>query len=228
MNGYQHGLGRIYEPDDRDLRFPMSAVLADVEPPIRRYWYANSIWLDQGEAPHCVEYAWHHWASDGPVIQARGQLWQPGLVYAEAQREDEIPSEDYDGTTVRGGAKVLQRLGYISSYHWAWDLPTVIHALRTTGPVVAGTLWYSSMFFPNARGEVRIPAVASPVGGHAWLLDGVNVAKGEVRAKNSWGRGWGDRGFFRMSFDTLERLIHEDGEMCLAVEARPVVLADRV
>lgn len=218
--GYPHGLGRILAPDDRDRLFPMSAVLQEPDRPrTRRFWYANSIWLDQGETPQCVEYAWHHWASDGPVTQARGQLWNPGLVYNQAQQEDGFPMP-HDGTSVRAGAQVLQRMGYIGAYHWAFDLETVLLALITTGPVVMGTLWYSSMFSPVYDGTVFINAGAAVVGGHAWLLDGVNLDTEEVRAKNSWGRSWGDRGFFRMSFGTLERLIREDGEACLATEVK--------
>jgi C1A family cysteine protease len=56
------------------------------------------------------------------------------------------------------------------------------------------------------------------VGGHAYLINGMDVKRGLARGKNSWGRGWGKAGAFRIPLDDLDRLIREDGEACLALE----------
>lgn len=140
----------------------------------------------------------------------------PAILYNEAQKVDEWPGEDYDGTSVRAGAKILKSKGYISSYAWAWDLETTIQALLTAGPVVVGTTWLYDMFFPNEKGIIK--ASGEIMGGHAYLLDGVNVNKQLFRIKNSWGRQWGYKGFAYISFNDMEKLILDDGEVCLAQE----------
>lgn len=217
----EHGLGRRHAPDPRDTSFPMRPLLAApiTEAPPTRYWNANGWWGDQRSTPQCVAYAWTHWLEDGPVMQpGKGPIVPPATLYAEAQKVDEWPGEDYEGTSVRAGAKALQDRGLVESYHWAWDAETVLQAVLTTGPVVMGTNWYDSMFDTDAQGMVRISGAIA--GGHAWLIDGASRYRGVVRAKNSWGRDWGRRGFFWLSMETLERLIHEDGEAALAIEVR--------
>jgi C1A family cysteine protease len=140
----------------------------------------------------------------------------PGHVYREAQKVDEWPGEDYSGTSVRAGAKVLQALGFIASYHWAYDVETVVQAVLERGPVVVGTSWYRDMFLPDASGLVTPSGPL--VGGHAYVLNGTNRKTGLFRAKNSWGRSWGKGGAFWLSYETLERLLHESGEACIALE----------
>jgi hypothetical protein len=134
------------------------------------------------------------------------------------QLNDGIPGEDYAGTTVRAGAKVLADQGYISEYYWAWDLETIIDTVTRLGPVVVGTNWYPSMWSPDQLGIVKIEG--SLAGGHAYLIDGANRNRGMARCKNSYSKNWGINGRFWMPFEVLERLLNEGGEACIAVEAR--------
>jgi hypothetical protein len=67
---------------------------------------------------------------------------------------------------------------------------------------------------------VRIVQNASVAGGHAYLLRGVDTRRALARCSNSWGDSWGLSGEFLLPFRDLERLIHEDGEACAAVEKR--------
>jgi hypothetical protein len=127
-----------------------------------------------------------------------------------------ITGNSYDGTSVRAGAKVLQNAGFISIYNWAWDLNTTINSILTLGPVVAGTWWTRDMFYPDKNGIIS--ANGDKIGGHAYLLDGVNIERKIFRIKNSWGRNWGKNGFAYISFDDMEKLILDDGEICLATE----------
>lgn len=217
----EFGLGRLQATDLRDTAHPMLlSAPAAAEDITNRWktWWDGTFWPDQGETSQCVEYAWHNFMSTRPVNSPnKAPFWEYGSVYASAQRDyDEWEGEDYDGTSVRAGAKALQALGLISGYRWAWDLETVVRHALFEGPVVMGTNWYTSMFYPNTSGIVEVRG--SVEGGHAYAITGVNTRTGLARCKQTWGRGWGKLGRFWIKFDDLARLIDEDGEACIATE----------
>lgn len=225
MTKTNRGLGRLHIPDSRDERFLLRNVLPKAEPRLtHRYWWPSGWWGDQGYTPQCVAYAWMHWLEDGPITHAprgigEGPVLDPRLVYREAQRVDQWPGESYDGTSVRAGAKVLQQRGLIGSYRWGWTLADLIDSVLQLGPTVVGTWWYSEMWNTDAEGFLHVSG--SRVGGHAYLVNGVNVRRGVLRLKNSWGRGWGENGAAWIGFEDMERLIHEHGEVCIADENQP-------
>lgn len=213
------GLGRKPSEDERDNKFLIKAILPKKITITSRYWYANGWWGDQGNTPMCVGYSWAHWLEDGPVTQPGvSPIVQPSGIYSLAQKVDEWPGENYEGTSVRAGAKVLTELGFIGEYRWAWDVETLINAVLSEGPCVVGTNWYENMFYPNAKGVISISGGVA--GGHAWLINGVDTKAKYFRMKNSWGREWGNKGMAKISFEDMKRLISEDGEVCLAREIR--------
>lgn len=220
----EHGLGRVVSRDSRDGNFLIQHRLAQVSTgPSRkyRYWWSNGWWGDQKNTPQCVAYSWLHWLEDGPITHSprspgSDPIIIPAEVYTSAQKIDEWQGEDYDGTSVRAGAKVLQSLGLIGTYRWAWDLDTAVNALLQLGPIVVGTTWYEEMFFPNEKNIIKVGGTA--VGGHAYVINGINIETRMVRIKNSWGRSWGNKGYAYMSFDDLGNLIDDYGEVCIAEE----------
>lgn len=216
-------LGRLHLPDERDEQYLIRPLLSGEPPRGWRYWWASGWWGNQGPTPQCVAYAWLHKVADGPRTTLRTAAvdltpaMTPRDLYCAAQAIDpwqgDCSDPRYDGTSVRAGAKVLQQAGMIEGYRWAWDADTVVRALIEVGPVVVGTTWTEGMSRPDARG--RIQPTGRSQGGHAYVLNGVNVDRGVVRCKNSWGRSWGSNGSAWLTIDDLGDLLADRGEACL-------------
>lgn len=213
------GLGRKFAPDERDHNHLLRAVVPAKTTRTYRYWNDQGWWGNQGDFPFCVGYSGAGWIEDGPVTRLGiPPILDPVFLYQEAQKVDEWEGEGYDGTSVRAAAKVMQSLGYISEYRWAFDINELITTVLEVGPVVVGTNWYDSMFKVDAAWFIRIQPTARIAGGHAYIINGVNVKREEFRVKNSWGRDWGEAGRAKISFDDMARLIAEDGEIMLGIE----------
>ena len=94
--------GRLVEFDERSRKFPIRALIPkEVKP--RSYTWRCSTCLDQGSLPACVGFAVSHEAAARPVEV-------PGItndiarqIYYRAQKLDDIPGEDYEGSSVLGG-----------------------------------------------------------------------------------------------------------------------------
>jgi hypothetical protein len=214
-------LGRIFVPDERDKRWPMSALLVGEPEVTSRYWDDETWWGDQGETSQCVGYSWAHWIEDGPVLHLTEReappLVHPADIYHRAQQIDEWNGEDYEGTSVRAGAEALRERGLISEYRWAWNATTVGEVILSVGPVVVGTLWTNGMFYPDGDGY-KIHPTGDVAGGHAYVINGYDSETRLFRIKNSWGRSWGDDGSAYISFEDLDWLLQQNGEACLAIE----------
>lgn len=224
INSLPHSLGRVYIEDKRDLNYLIKnnqRTLQQISTPpkvlTQRYWDANGWWGDQGNTPQCVGYSWSHWLEDGPVQQSGiPPIIKPFDIYKNAQKLDEWYGENYDGTSVRGAVKYLKNIGKVKSYYWAFDIQTLSETILKLGPVVVGTNWYNGMFYPNKNGLIKIGG--QMVGGHAYLINGVDTKTKQFRIKNSWGKSWGKGGHAFISFNDMSRLIKENGEICLAIE----------
>lgn len=213
--------GRIPLPDDRDDDFRIRQMMPKkaVSIPPHKYWDDLRYFGDQKNTPQCVGYAFAHFIEDGPIYSNTGRIpsLQPSLIYFEAQKLDNIKGENYEGTTVRGGAQALRKkFNKISSFRWAKTIEEIVFAVAIEGPVVVGTYWKTGMEDVDRKGFIH--NTGRILGGHAYLINGVNTKERFFRIKNSWGRGWGIKGRAKISFNDMEDLMRDDGEVCLAIE----------
>lgn len=207
------GFGRRYAPDERDRRHLMTSVLAEPPTVPFRYFRTGPV-LDQGSTSSCVGHAWAAFLQAAPVMTRQVD---PFVLYHGAQQHDEWEGEQYDGSSVRGGAKYLQSLGLLERYVWAFDAETVsAFLLSGSGTVVVGTDWTADMMRPDTRGIIT--SSGPVVGGHAYLITGYHRARGMFRLLNSWGSDWGQRGRAWIQGEHLDRLLRAQGEACTAVE----------
>lgn len=219
------GLGRLNSADPRDANYPLRQLLRPAAPTWNyAYWaFPYRTPLDQGNTGTCVGHGWKHNLMSAPGRAITATVEPTALtIYRECCHNDEWPGNDNEdlqfGTSVRAGAIALQKRGLITNYYWSTSLNDAVDYLLTKGPLVIGVNWYDSMFDPDSKGFLNIEPNSFVAGGHCLLAIGVNRAQRRIRLLNSWGPGWGANGRAWISFETFERLMSEDGEICAASE----------
>lgn len=86
----------------------------------------------------------------------------------------------------------------ISSCSSAYGASSVKSAINKGYPVDTGMYVYQDFY--HYKGGVYKHTSGNYLGGHAVVIVGYDDAKGCWILKNSWGTGWGERGFFRMAY----------------------------
>lgn len=226
-----HRLGRRHDPDVRDHLYAMSVLLPQKAQnlPVSKTWGISSEHLDQGETSTCVGHALRNFLRCAPVRTRAAHpsawdLYRKAVLldpWRDNDDESELPDGDPgmdSGTTVRAGMKGLSQMGFIESYVWAFSLQPAIEWLLTKGPLVIGVNWYDSMFEADSSGHLSISPGAVVVGGHSVLVRGANQNRALVTGTNNWGNRWAKKGDFTLSYKDFERLIHEQGEVCAAIQ----------
>ena len=216
------GLGRFAAKDPRDQNHTFGALLKRrAGKPTSKTWRTSRPALDQGQTSRCVAFSWTQFLGAQP-IQTRAKVRTEDALnelYHQAQVLDEWPGEDYNGTSVRGGAKALQAAGHLSEYVWGTTLDDLRAFVSQRGPVVIGSDWYEEMFYPEKHDGYLVPEGAN-AGGHAWLIYGYDAKKDEFRMLNSWGPNWGVKGTAKIRAADMQKLLDTNAEMCSAIECR--------
>jgi len=228
-----HNLGRRVSIDDRDKNFLIRRKLAPPGTPMptRKTWAINAASLDQGNTSACIGHAWRNFLRCAPMKTEKSgpSAWDiyRGAVAVDEwdENDDEASLPDGDsgmdtGTSVRAGAEAVLKAGRLKSYLWAFDLQSLISWVLTQGPVVLGIDWYSSFNTPSAAGIIKITPMARVEGGHAILCRGIDLTRSLALLTNSWGDGYGISGEVRIPLTDLERLLHQQGDCCTAIEQK--------
>lgn len=212
--------------DERSKQYPIRTMLPRVQNKTFTLWENGEI-LDQGAEGACVGFGWTAEALAGPMqielkkieadVPHKAENFAQ-YVYREAQKIDQWPGEDYEGTSVLAGAKIMMRYKVLHQYRWAFGVSDVVGAIMSTGPVVLGINWYNGMYSaPNGK----LSIFGNKVGGHCILAIGYNPSSeafsGEetIILQNSWGKSWGIDGIAEMTVKDLDRLLKEGGEACV-------------
>lgn len=223
-NGFQtrdSRLTRIPQFDERSKSFPIRTIVTNQTP--RSYTWSCDTYLDQGSEGACVGFSLAHELIAKPsVVNGITEKFAKENIYWEAQKIDDWAggsypgaSTHYEGTSVLAGVKVVQKLGYIKEYRWAFGLDDLILAVGRKGPAVLGVNWYEGMFDTHSCGYIH--ATGELMGGHAILCKGVNLKEKYFILHNSWGNSWGTGGCAKISFDDMEFLLEDNGEAVIPV-----------
>lgn len=214
-----------YKPrfDERSKNFAASDLIG-VTDRIYRYWNPSRTVLDQGSEGACVGFAWTTALMCAPhKIQPKKPNKQGQGTYELARYVDYWEGEDYEGTSVLAGAKVLQELGFISEYRWCFNVQEVIDAILHIGPVVIGIPWFEGMYETGPNGLVHLGGKLA--GGHAICLYAYNSRRDFIGApsqtvvywRNTWGTEYGSNGTGYITVSDLAILLAQEGEACVPI-----------
>jgi len=214
-------LGRNLYHDSRNRAFPWRATGRSLT---SQMWPRHIPILDQGQVGACTGFEQVGALGTGPVFDAL-PTGHPALdgslgyqIYSGAETIDgdgPYPPND-NGSSGPSAAQVAKKLGLISGYLHCFTLNDVLDALED-GPVGIGSNWYDSMDSPESSGLISVSPGAQIRGGHEYLCRGKDMDRKLLRFDNSWGTGWGVSGSFSYSFDTLDRLLGEQGDATVSL-----------
>lgn len=111
---------------------------------------------------------------------------------------------NYPCSTAGAEAKIYR----IKAYARLNTVLEIKRSLLVNGPFVAGVKVYSSWFTKKASKTGQIPMPKSQdeyEGGHAICIVGYDDKKGLFKFKNSWGTGWGDKGYGYLPYDYIKK-----------------------
>ena len=208
-----HPLGRHLEPnhDPMSLQYPAERASA-LKTVLHQH---NGPVLDQGQLGSCTGNAAAQALNTDPLMpHGRRLLTEQDAIgiYSWATAHDPYPGQYPPQDTGSSGlavAKAAKHLGLITGYAHAFGLAHVLSTL-VLRPLIVGTRWHQDMFTPDPDGTVH--PTGAVVGGHEYLLLGLDVAQEFVYALNSWGTNWGVDGMFRIEWNDLSGLLSDSGD----------------
>lgn len=151
------------------------------------------------ESRHWIEHGVHHELSEAELFHCNGGCcvngWGLANGFYAAQGGVRLLSDGpwVDAQNCLGGPHTVQ----VKQFEGHFDVYDRKNALQS-GPVVGGIsvftdfLFYTSGVYRHVAGDLR--------GQHAICIVGYDDVIGAWIARNSWGNGWGDGGYFHIAY----------------------------
>lgn len=210
-----HPLGRMPEFDERSRAFTVKNVIPlGAEP--RTWFWDCFVRLNQGTEGACVGFGWAAELAASPVVIPNVTNQVGFDIYHAAQKIDEWPGENYEGTSVLAGAKIALANGWVPEYRWAFNHDDLVLAVAHMGPAIIGINWYTGMDQIGADGIAHVFGTVR--GGHCVCIIGVDIGQKLFLIQNSWGQSWGQDGRCWITFDDMKRLLSERGDACIPMK----------
>ncbi len=185
--------------------------------------------LDQGTEGACTGYGLATVANyllRCRTAGAKAEKVSPAMLYHLAKRYDEWPGEDYDGSSARGAMKGWHKHGVCTHERWKpgdiskaltkervsdaverplgayyrvnhKDLVAMHSAMAEVGVLFATCVTHSG--WDTVQADGIIPFSNKQEGGHAFAI--VAYDRNGFWIQNSWGAGWGKKGFGLITYD---------------------------
>jgi hypothetical protein len=206
-------LGRHLNHDPRSRRFA-----ATPEPVLRSV--THRLWgpvLDQYKVGACTTHALAHALNSSPLhVAGRPLLRGPdalrlyGITTGLDPYEGTYPPDD-TGSDGNSACKAARQEGLLAGWEHAFTLEQALSALVRQA-VIVGTVWTGGMDEPDSAGFLR-PKTGRYRGGHEYALIGLDVKRRTVTMVNSWSSRWGANGRARITWDDLEWLLGQEGDL---------------
>ncbi|HKK99918.1 MAG TPA: C1 family peptidase [Desulfotignum sp.] len=132
-----------------------------------------------------------------------------------------MPYSDTDFMTQPSAAAVAEASGYkAAEWYRINDTSQIKAALVNRNPVVAGIKTYQQLMDLYGPDAVYNTASGQNLGGHAVTIVGYDDTRygGAFKVVNSWGRSWGDDGYFWMPYNFAAQNILSEAYVLLDAE----------
>jgi hypothetical protein len=226
-------LGRLAQFDEKSRRYNVADVRKSTA--LTSKSWTNATYLDQGSTSACTGHSRTYDIAGYPKPVAGLTNNFANRVYELAKTMDEWPGEAYEGSSVLGALKAATSLGYIGEYRWAFNIDDMLAAMVHLGPVVVGTIWYDSMFYPRPSGLLVVDNKSGEAGGHAYYFRRILVSRASKRdflgtretirdeplliVRNSWGQSWAKNGEAAMWASDYQNNLWPEGEQSVVTKA---------
>lgn len=203
-----------------DLLVPEREAVVPMGTPVRSVEHEELVQpFDQGDLGSCTANA-----ALGCLVTA--PFGQPGVAYTETDAvalyrletqldDSQIPGQyppDDTGSTGPWSMLALEKQGLVRSFRHTRSLMTALRLLNA-GPISIGVAWYQSMFTPDPNGLLTVDEGSGVAGGHQVCITADDADRRRVRVRNSWGTSWGDAGHAWLSWDDLDDLLRDGGDV---------------